>query len=123
MNQTNLAATERLQQSGLLVDWNGPIGPFANGFAVAKPTATPGNSIPDWKAFWGPERIPINAPIAHVYPWEGRWVFQISEYIPGPGPGDFVRFFDTLEEAVTAVLDYYFGDPTLMNPPELNDER
>jgi hypothetical protein len=123
VNGTDLAAIQRLQQAGLLVRPFGPIGPFANGFKVGKPAGTLGNSRPGPNSFWGADKIPVNAPIAQIYPWEGQWIFQVSEYIPGPGPGDFVRFFDTLDEAVTAVLDYYFGDPTVMNPPELNDEQ
>src|SRR5262245_39572268 len=122
MNDTDTAAIQRLQQAGLLVDLNGPIGPFANGFAVGKPTATSGNSRPGMKGLWGPDDIPINAPAAAVYPWEGQWIFEVAEYIPGPGPGDFQRFFDSLDEAVSAVLDYYFGDPTAMNPPELTGQ-
>jgi hypothetical protein len=60
--------------------------------------------------------MPINAPVADVYPWQGQWIFEVSEYIPGPGPGDFQRLFDSLDEAIAAVLEYYFGDPTAMNP-------
>ena len=37
----------------------------------------------------------------------------------GPGPGDFERTFNSHEDAADAVLEYYFGDPSLMNPPEV----
>jgi hypothetical protein len=35
---------------------------------------------------------------------------------PGPGPGDFTREFETLDEAISDILAYYFGDPVRMEP-------
>jgi hypothetical protein len=35
---------------------------------------------------------------------------------PGPGPGDFTREFDTPDEAVSDILDYFFGDSERMAP-------
>ncbi len=43
-------------------------------------------------------------------------------FVGAPGafaPSDFVNEHETLAEAVADVLDYYFGDESRMNPPEL----
>jgi hypothetical protein len=116
MSDTNLTAIQRLQEAGLLVSSRGSVGPVTHMFHIAKPTAIPGNARQVNIGSWGAENIPIDAPSADIYLWNQQWVFEVSEYIPGPGPGDFQRFFDTLDEAIDAVLDYYFGDPTAMNP-------
>jgi hypothetical protein len=97
MSNTNLTAMQRVQQAGLQIKSFGSTGTFANGYAAWNPLAD-------------------DMPTAHIYPREGRWIFEVWEYIPGPGPGDFQRFFDTLDEAIDAALDYYFGDPAAMNP-------
>lgn len=44
-----------------------------------------------------------------------KWVVTVHDYIPGPGPGDFRNEWDTPEEAVTDILDFFFGDQTRMN--------
>ena len=50
-----------------------------------------------------------------------RWIFSVWEWTPGPGPGDFENYYTTLEEAVTDVEKYYFGDPKWMNPLDLKE--
>jgi hypothetical protein len=40
----------------------------------------------------------------------------VEESIPSPGPGDFLNRWPTAEEAIDDVLDYYFGDPSRMEP-------
>ena len=45
-------------------------------------------------------------------------------YVKGLGEANGARIvsarpFDSLDATVPAVLDYYFGDPAAMNPPEL----
>jgi hypothetical protein len=48
-----------------------------------------------------------------------KLIFCVKESVPGPGPGDFEEKFDDVESCFKSVLDYYFGDPSRMNPPEL----
>ena len=97
MSNTDLTAMQRLQQAGLQIKSFGSTGTFANGYAAWDPLAD-------------------DMSTARIYPLEGRWIFEVWEYTPGPGPGDFQRFFDSLNEAIDAVLDYYFGDATMMDP-------
>jgi len=37
------------------------------------------------------------------------------DYVPGPGPGDFVNEWNTAEEAVADILDFYFGSSVRMD--------
>jgi hypothetical protein len=65
------------------------------------------------------DKIRCDAPSAHLYPKEDKWIFEVWEFIPGPGPGDFREEFASITDAIPVILDYYFGDPSKMNPPEL----
>jgi hypothetical protein len=55
-------------------------------------------------------------------PGSGKWVVTVHEYIPGPGPGDFVNVWDTPEEAVADILDYLLGDPARMRVKQVEHE-
>ncbi|MBO3460427.1 hypothetical protein G7B40_019980 [Aetokthonos hydrillicola Thurmond2011] len=114
-------AVARLEKAGLLVRSLGSVSPFANGYSIAKPKSTPGNIRKDYECSWGSEEIPCDAPGANLYPKESKskWIFEIWEWLPGPGPGDFQKSFESIDEAIAAILEYYFGDPLQMNPPEL----
>lgn len=116
---------QKLKNAGLLVESVGEISPFANGYFIAKLKMTPGNKRQDYEAFIDintgtkVEEVPCDAPSSHLYPRDGKWIFRVWEFMPGPGPGDFLEEFVLISDAVNAVLDYYFGDPSKMNPPEL----
>ncbi|AFY54715.1 hypothetical protein Riv7116_2190 [Rivularia sp. PCC 7116] len=112
-------AIQKLEKAGLLVIPFGSVGPFANGYSVAKPTLVSGNTRIDCECLLGSDRIPCDAPVANLYPKEDKWIFEISEWVPGPGIGDFQDSFESIDDAVSPILDYYFGDPSRMNPPEL----
>jgi hypothetical protein len=112
----------KLKNKGLLVGKNS-IGPYVGGYTICKPTRVPGNSRKNWASYFGEDDIPCNAPGSSLYPQDGKWIFEVWECIPGPGPGDFQDEFDVLEDAVESVLDYYFGNPSRMNPPEFLKAR
>jgi hypothetical protein len=71
-------AIRRLQDAGLLVFPQGPNGPFRDGYTVAKPRRTPGNTRPDYELLLfaeGPDATTgqmtaevCDAPTAQVYP-------------------------------------------------------
>ena len=63
-------------------------------------------------------KIRCDAPITTLSFKKDVWIFYLGECAPGPGPGDFELTFPTLKTAVDSILDYYFGDPSRMNPPK-----
>jgi hypothetical protein len=50
----------------------------------------------------------LNAPQLWLHRDGIRWFVTSHDYVPGPGPGDFVNEWDTAEEAVADILDIYF---------------
>jgi hypothetical protein len=107
-----------LENSGLLVKPN-PVGPYAGGWTIAKPASIPGNTRKNWEVYFGSDEILCDAPVARLYLKGGKWVFQVADCVPGPEPGDFQEEFLLIIDAVDAIFDYYFGEPSKMNPPEL----
>lgn len=101
-------------------------GPFRHGYIVCKPDTTKGNTRPGYKCGVGDreDTTQTDAPVGWIYPDpDGTWNFQFSMYVPGPGPGDFLNNHPSLQEAITDLRDYYFGNPAGMNPPEIDRTR
>jgi hypothetical protein len=109
---------DRLRNAGLVISEE-PFVPdhvaYPNGHIVGKPRETLGNSIPEMEGYWGYTGIVLNAPTIYFYRARGKWVVAVEDWVPGPGPGDFVHAHDTPEGAIDDILDYYFGDPERMN--------
>jgi hypothetical protein len=114
----NAEEIEEIKKTGLLVSVVSS-GPYKGGYNIAKPKSIPGNTRENWEVFFGPDEIECDSPCAHVYPKENKWIFEIWESVPGPGPGDFREEYRSASEAIDSVLDYYFGGSEKMNPPEL----
>jgi len=118
---------DRLRAAGLLV--SDPYIPnhlaFPDGVIVGKPNDVPGNSIAGYEGHWGTTGRVVDAPSPrlHYDPAPGKWVVTVHEYIPGPGPGDFVNEWDTPEGAVADILDYLLGDPARMRVKQLAREE
>ena len=111
-------AVSNLEKAGLECMRN-TTGPFRHGFTIVRPKKVPGNSRYSYRDNNSDDS---DAPVAWVYPFANRkWYFEISCYAGAAGPGDFVNEHETLAGALEDVLDYYFGDPSRMNPPELAD--
>lgn len=112
-------AVLNLEMAGLTCSRN-IFGPFRQGFTITRPKSIPGNSRYSYRDINSKDS---DAPIAWVYPSsKKKWYFEIGCFAGAPGafaPGDFVNEHETLAEAVADVLDYYFGDESRMNPPEL----
>lgn len=109
---------DRLRAAGLLI--SEPFVPnhvaFPDGVIVAKPAAVAGHSLPDYEAWWGfPDGILLDAPGLWLHSDGSKWFVTSHDYVPGPGPGDFVNVWDSPEEAVTDILDFYFGSPARMD--------
>jgi hypothetical protein len=111
---------DRLRAAGLLVS-SEPFPPnhvsFPDGVIVGKPSSIPGNSIPGYDSLnvWGENNAPLDAP-AILFHFDGsEWIVTLQEFVPRPGPGDFVDRWHTPAQAVADILDYYFGDPARMD--------
>ncbi len=107
-----------LREAGLLVE---PVlrGPYKGSYSIAKPEKVLGNTRPGENGYYGPDRILTDAPCSRLLIGNGKLVFLVREYVPGPGLGDFEEEFEDMELCLQSILDYYFGDPTRMNPKEL----
>jgi hypothetical protein len=112
-------ALTKLKNAGLLLHSFGLNSPYPNGYAIGKPKSILGNRRKDYEVYFGDEDILCDAPCSRLYPKENKWIFELREWTPGPGPGDFKIEFASIDETVSAVIEYYFGDPSQMNPPEL----
>jgi hypothetical protein len=110
----------RLTDAGLAVSRPQHCGPPDEkefGFRVSKPRGAGGHSIPDtnvWMGFATADDRPSDAPLLWLSTDNGKWVVSLRECIPGPGPGDFENVHDRLGNAISDILDYYFGDPSRM---------
>ena len=85
---------DRLRNAGLVISEE-PFVPdhvaYPNGHIVGKPRETLGNSIPEMEGYWGYTGIVLNAPTMYFYRARGKWVVAVEDWVPGPGPGDFVH--------------------------------
>lgn len=106
----------RLRAAGLVVS-SEPFVPdhvaFPDGVVVGKPADVPGHSLPGYQAWWG-MTTRIDAPTLYLHHDGERWIVTSHDWVPGPGPGDFVDAWDTHEQAADDILDFYFGSPDRM---------
>ncbi|NEO84256.1 MAG: hypothetical protein F6J87_08385 [Spirulina sp. SIO3F2] len=110
---------ERLKEAGLIVKENK--GRKIKKLKIFKPASIPGNSRQErgFPISYESQRILCSAPKSMIFQQGDSWFFTVWLWAPGPGPGDFNDKYSSVSEVVDAVLDYYFGDPSKMNPPEL----
>ncbi|MCW5821917.1 MAG: hypothetical protein KIT34_03890 [Cyanobacteria bacterium TGS_CYA1] len=108
---------ERLENVGLFVSEPYPENHVLSlGVIVGKPTSTRGNSIENFK--YGYEDIDMDAPDVTLFFHDGYWIVMAQEGVPEPGPGDFTNRWNTVEEAVEDIIDFFLGDPTRMKIKE-----
>ena len=84
---------------------------WPNGYPVHKPEAVQGNCIPDgsYIVHVGDTGSRTDAPQVVIWHADDSWHTQVSEYAPGPGPGDFRHQFLTERDAVDDVIRYFFS--------------
>lgn len=107
---------DRLREAGLLVSQ-----PFVfyhvafpGGVTVGKPASVAGHSLPGYETGWDLD-VTLDAPTLWFHSDGEKWLVTSHDYFPGPGLGDFVDVWDTPEEAVADILDFYFGSPARMD--------
>ncbi len=111
---------ERIRNSGLIVSRTA-FGKSSTSYDICKPISVSGNTRKNYQMsiLIDSGKIRCDAPITTLSFKENVWIFYLGEWPPGPGRGDFELTFPTLKTAVDSILDYYFGDPSRMNSPEL----
>jgi len=90
-------------------------------FKIFKPSSISGNARQEngFDIYHNSQRVHCSAPGSMIRQEGENWTFKVWIWVPGPGPGDFKETYSSISEVVDAVLDYYFGDSSKMNPPEL----
>jgi hypothetical protein len=110
---------DRLRSAGLYVSDGYPTNhSMAGGVIVGKPKSTPGNCIPGSDYNFAPavheEPLKFDAPTVTLFETENVWGVEAVDYVPGPGPADFVDEWNSIDEAVSDILDFYTGNPSRM---------
>jgi hypothetical protein len=107
---------DRLRNVGLLVSepFVATHVAYPDGCVIAKPATVRGNHIAGYEGYWGDGDILIDAPSLFFHADPEEWIVTAHEYVPGPGPGDFVHCFPNPDAAVADILDFFFGDPSRM---------
>ncbi len=122
-------AVKKLKSAGLFINALGTNKPCENGYTIAKPKQARGNTRKNWEVLiavkgglkWN--KVRCDTPISYLYPKNNKWIFRVGEFTSAVEPGDFEEEFASINDAVPAVLDYYFGNPSKMNLPELFEEK
>jgi hypothetical protein len=107
---------DRLRVRGLLISepFDSKADFFPDGVIVGKPASVIGHSLPEYKVVWDSGEV-IDAPILWFHCDKEKWFVTILCDIGEPGPGDFISQWNTPEEAIADILDFYFGRPTRMD--------
>ena len=105
----------KLRGAGLLVDrcFDADDREFPGGVVIAKPVGVAGNEVAGFDCSFGDSGARVG-PAVFLHHDSSKWIVTSHDFVPGPGPGDFVNAWDTPDEAVADVLDFYFGDPVRM---------
>lgn len=85
---------------------------WAGGARIGKPSTTHGNSIKGFDSFVGSEKTDATSII--LYEREGTWFVLAQEHVPMPAADDFENRWNTIDDAIVDILDFYFGDPSRM---------
>ncbi|MBP7860296.1 hypothetical protein KA183_01330 [bacterium] len=114
MKKIDEKSVQKLQNAGLFVAPPFPEGHvMEHGIDIGKPVETIGNRVEGFQT--GYDDIKMDAPIMTFFSTGEKWVVFVQESIPGPGPGDFLNTWDTQDEAVADILDFFLGNPERMN--------
>jgi hypothetical protein len=114
-------AAQRLAAQGLVCvrcAGSQPIHGGAEVLVVIRPASVDGTPFPgDWSAYGGAANVTVrtSAPPAELWLKRSRrskvWIVDISvPAAPGPGPVYFHEQFPALDQAVSAIVDCFFGN-------------
>lgn len=108
---------DALRERGLHI--SSPVAAFGDGVYVCKPTVTPGNKVtrPVGQYIAIDDAVPcpeIDAPMLRLLLENGKWTVDAHDSAGGTGGGDFVNEWNSAEDAIADICDFYFGDPARM---------
>lgn len=107
---------QRLKDAGLLVTGISTAKPVADRYGIAKPLSPDATSRPHPAYFRTPQGdVIVEDASSLLYRRDDQWVFEVWERAPGPGEDDFICTFPMLDQAIDAILAFYFGAPTLID--------
>ena len=101
-------------------------------FFIIKPKGLPGNKIDNWNnSLEKQEGIEYTSDCPFVRIWyaEGQfgmrkpYLVEQWEWIPGPGPGDFMIGYDTIEECYDLIKNYFFEENDHFNKRKYYEEN
>ncbi|MCW5821919.1 MAG: hypothetical protein KIT34_03900 [Cyanobacteria bacterium TGS_CYA1] len=85
---------------------------FEFGVKVGKPKSTKGNHIRNYSFGFGDTLV--DAPVLNLFCSENEWIVLLQDGVPNDEPGDFLHRWQTLDQAVADILDYFFNSPERM---------
>ncbi|WP_157652006.1 hypothetical protein [Burkholderia ubonensis] len=85
---------------------------YPSGYLVVKPISVQGNWIPSFRNDFenGHASTDTDAPVPVVWHAIDRWWVSVRDWVPGPGPGDFVKDFVDEDAAIDFIVQYFFHD-------------
>lgn len=86
---------------------------LAEGVWIAKPSAVNGNSVDGYNGAIGDMKI--DAPEVLLRHTNEGWVVLNQEHVPAMGEGDFKNVWQSPQEAIDDIVDFYFGNKARMN--------
>lgn len=106
---------ELLKSKGLLASGNNE-----NRLTVIKPKGIPGNSLPannhsNIPIIWNDDEILTDCPVIRLEKSNNKISVICWDWTPGPGPGDFCVDFESEDDAVIFLLNYYFENNDFFN--------
>ena len=106
----------RLRNAGLFISEPAPSTHVMPDFvSINKPKEVNGNCIPNFSTKYDIDgKVEFDAPYVTLH-FDQKWIVEAMDHAPTLGPGDLVNQWETIEEAVNDILDFYFGDPERMN--------
>ena len=116
MTVLSITSIEKLRSLGLLLP-DEPFFPgnhcaYPRGYLVMKPIDVQGNSLPSLRKCYdaGYTFDDTDMPVPVVWYAPDGWRVSVWDWVPGPGPGDFVRAFANEAAAVQFVVEYFFHE-------------
>lgn len=85
---------------------------FEFGVKIGKPETTKGNHIHNYSYGFGDTSV--DAPVLCLFYSDNEWIVLLQDGVPNNEPGDFLNRWQTLEQAIEDILDYFFYNPERM---------
>lgn len=85
---------------------------YPSGYLIMKPISVQGNSLVSIRNGYeaGHTRDDTNAPVPTIWHASDCWRVSVWDWVPGPGPGDFVKQFADEDAAIDFIVQYFFGE-------------